>query len=84
MHSLPGVLNAFVVLPLLGEGIAGARLLTVLGMMGFAIAHTAFFIILTLSGLRVLTVLRLMMNSNFVVCKTGRSAGFSPLRIRAA
>ncbi len=40
------VLNAFVVLPLSGEGIAGARLLTVLGMMCLAIAHTAFFIIL--------------------------------------
>ena len=40
------LLNAFVVLPLLGEGIAGARLLTVLGMVCFALAHTAFFIIL--------------------------------------
>src|SRR5262249_19303896 len=27
-------------------------------------------------------VLRLMINSNFVVCWTGRSAGFSPLRMR--
>jgi hypothetical protein len=31
-----------------------------------------------------LAVFRLMMNSNFVACKIGRSAGFSPLRIRAA
>jgi hypothetical protein len=31
-----------------------------------------------------LAVLRLMTNSNFTVCWTGRSAGFSPLRIRPA
>jgi len=30
----------------------------------------------------VLAVLRLMMSSSFVVCMTGRSAGFSPLRMR--
>jgi hypothetical protein len=29
-----------------------------------------------------LAVLRLMINSTFVACCTGRSAGFSPLRIR--
>jgi hypothetical protein len=29
-----------------------------------------------------LAVCRLMTNSNFVDCSTGRSAGFSPLRIR--
>jgi hypothetical protein len=38
-------LNAFVVLPLLGEGIAGARLLTPLGMACFAVCHTVFFIV---------------------------------------
>jgi hypothetical protein len=32
--------------------------------------------------LSVLAVLRLMINSNLVGCRTGRSAGFSPLRIR--
>jgi hypothetical protein len=31
-----------------------------------------------------LAVLRLMTNSNFTVCWTGKSAGFSPLRIRPA
>src|SRR5262249_9208754 len=31
-----------------------------------------------------LAVLRLMTNSNFVGCCTGRSAAFSPLRMRAA
>src|SRR5262249_10715371 len=31
-----------------------------------------------------LAVLRLITNSNFTVCCTGRSAGFSPLRIRPA
>ena len=40
------VINAFVVLPLLGEGIAGAKLLTVGGMAAFAAAHTVFFIVL--------------------------------------
>src|SRR5262249_35052939 len=30
----------------------------------------------------VLAVLRLMINSTFVACCTGRSAGFSPLRMR--
>jgi hypothetical protein len=40
------VINAFVVLPLLGEGIAGTRLLTVLGIVSFAGAHTVFFLIL--------------------------------------
>ena len=30
-----------------------------------------------------LAVLRLIMNSNFVGCSTGRSAGFAPLRILA-
>lgn len=39
------VLNAFIVLPLLGEGIAGARALTAAGMLWFATAHTVFFIV---------------------------------------
>ena len=30
-----------------------------------------------------LAVLRLIINSSFVACMTGRSAGFSPLRMRA-
>src|SRR4051812_20582707 len=41
----------------------------------------------SLSGtvkLRAFAVLRLMMNSNLVDCKTGRLAGFSPLRTRPA
>ena len=29
-----------------------------------------------------LAVLRLMINSSFVICWTGKSAGFSPLRMR--
>ena len=40
------LINAFVVLPLLGDGIAGTRLLTVLGMVCFAGAHTVFFVVL--------------------------------------
>jgi hypothetical protein len=43
---LAWLINAFVVLPLLGEGIAGAKLLTMFGMTCFALAHTAFFIVL--------------------------------------
>lgn len=38
--------NAFVVLPLLGEGIAGARTLTAAGILYFAAAHTTFFVLL--------------------------------------
>src|SRR5262249_1728689 len=37
-----------------------------------------------MSRLSALAVLRLITNSNFTVCCTGRSAGFSPLRIRPA
>lgn len=42
------LINAGVVLPALGEGFAGARSLTAAGMIAFAIAHTAFFIVLSL------------------------------------
>lgn len=42
------LINAGVVLPALGEGFAGARSLTATGMIAFAIAHTAFFIVLSL------------------------------------
>ncbi len=40
------LLNACVVLPLLGEGIAGARTLAVGGFLSYAFAHTVFFIVL--------------------------------------
>lgn len=40
------LLNAFVVLPAAGEGIAGAAHLTVAGMIWFAAAHTLFFVTL--------------------------------------
>lgn len=42
------LLNALIVLPLLGEGPAGSRVLTPLGMIFFALAHTAFFVVLAL------------------------------------
>ncbi|MCP3708712.1 hypothetical protein M3I54_17220 [Paraburkholderia sp. CNPSo 3274] len=38
--------NAFVLLPLLGEGIAGSRKLSGMGQGYFAFAHTRFFLIL--------------------------------------
>lgn len=38
--------NAFVVLPAIGEGIAGNRHLTLGGMVYFAAAHTLFFVLL--------------------------------------
>jgi hypothetical protein len=38
--------NALVVLPLTGEGIAGAAHLTLTGMIWFAAAHTLFFVLL--------------------------------------
>lgn len=38
------VVNACVVLPLIGQGFAGYRVLTWLGMLTFALAHTIFFV----------------------------------------
>lgn len=40
------LMNVFVVLPLIGEGIAGGRHLDAAGIIGFAIAHTVFFVLL--------------------------------------
>jgi len=40
------ILNAFVVLPVTGEGVAGAAHLTAAGMAWFAAAHTLFFLVL--------------------------------------
>jgi len=40
------LLNACVVLPLLGEGIAGVRTLTAGGLLSYAVAHTLFFVVL--------------------------------------
>jgi len=42
------LLNAFMVLPLIGEGIAGSRYLGAAGMIGFAAIHTVFFVLLAL------------------------------------
>jgi hypothetical protein len=42
------VANALVVFPLLGEGIAGSRILSGIGQTYFAFAHTIFFLILAL------------------------------------
>jgi hypothetical protein len=39
--------NAFIVLPLTGEGIAGSAHLNAIGMISFAIAHMAFFEVLS-------------------------------------
>ena len=40
--------NAFIVLPWIGEGIAGSAFLTAGGMLYFAVAHTVFFVLLAL------------------------------------
>ena len=40
------LLNAFVMLPAIGESIAGSRHLDLSGMIGFAVIHTVFFILL--------------------------------------
>ncbi len=40
--------NAFIVLPWIGEGIAGSRYLSAAGMIYFATAHTVFFVLLAL------------------------------------
>jgi hypothetical protein len=46
--ALVWLLNAFLVLPAIGEGIAGSRFLGVPGMIGFAAIHTVFFVLLAL------------------------------------
>ena len=40
------IANAFVVLPLIGEGIAGSATLSAAGILWFAAAHTVFFVAL--------------------------------------
>jgi hypothetical protein len=40
--------NAFIVLPWIGEGIAGSAHLSAAGMIYFAAAHTVFFVLLAL------------------------------------
>jgi hypothetical protein len=40
------MLNAIIVLPLIGEGLAGSRHLGAAGMIAFAAAHTIFFVLL--------------------------------------
>lgn len=39
--------NAFILLPLTGEGIAGSRHLSLAGMVYFAVAHSVFFVLLS-------------------------------------
>jgi hypothetical protein len=43
--SIVWMINSAIVLPLIGEGFAGSKSLTVLGMMLFAIAHMLFFVL---------------------------------------
>jgi len=42
------LLNAFIVLPAIGEGLAGSARLGVGGIAGFAVIHTVFFVLLAL------------------------------------
>lgn len=44
--TLVWVANAAVILPLAGEGFAGIRYLTPLGVAWFAVAHTLYFVVL--------------------------------------
>jgi hypothetical protein len=39
---------AFLVLPLIGEGVAGSRNVNTVGQIVFAVAHMTFFLILTM------------------------------------
>ena len=77
-HSLPGDL-----LGLTWAGLAPADRASFAGAFTYSITSSA---ILTISGERVspivLAVLRLITSSNLLAWITGRSAGFSPLRIR--
>lgn len=40
------LMNTFLILPLIGEGIAGSRHLNIAGIVYYAAAHTAFFLLL--------------------------------------
>jgi uncharacterized membrane protein YagU involved in acid resistance len=60
--------NAFVVLPLTGEGIAGSAHLNAIGMISFATAHVAFF--------EVLSVLYGYLFLEFPLAAAGRSSCF--------
>jgi hypothetical protein len=46
--ALVWLLNAFVVLPATGEGVAGSSHLGLAGMVGFAVIHIVFFVLLAL------------------------------------
>ncbi len=46
--ALVWLVNAVVVLPCIGEGIAGSLGLGLSGMIGFAVIHTVFFVLLAL------------------------------------
>lgn len=46
------LINATIILPLLGEGLAGTQTIGSVGIAYFAIAHTTFFVILSLSTKR--------------------------------
>lgn len=48
------LLNAAVVLPLIGEGFAGTAHLHLAGLLGFAFAHTVFFVLLAMLYRRLL------------------------------
>ena len=51
------LLNAFLVLPAIGEGIAGSHSITLGGMLYFAMAHTIFFMLLALLYPKFLSVI---------------------------
>ncbi len=42
------LLNAFLILPALGQGVAGSRVLGLAGILYYAFAHTVFFVLLAL------------------------------------
>jgi len=50
------LINAFIDLPTIGEGIAGSRGLTLAGVAWFALAHTLFFFVPTILFDRVQSV----------------------------
>lgn len=52
------LLNAFVILPYSGEGVAGSAHLRLTGMVWFAVAHTAFFVLLAAGYQRYLAARR--------------------------
>jgi hypothetical protein len=69
------LINAFIVLPTIGEGIADSRGLTLVGMAWFALAHTLFFLVLAILFDRLHPYVRRTTNPALTVMRSSRTCG---------